>query len=523
MYRKRDDLSQLIQSLSGGEKRYFVGFSKAFTASGESPLYLQLYQQYENGKSKHQNPVLDLEEKSLSMTKKRLYFNILKSLRLFHQEKSINIIVQNTLSEVEILYNLGLAEQSLFLLKKAHSLATEHEKFGLLLQILEWESRLNVVLDEPTRPHEELVAEEQHVMRQQQQYRFLENLYVKAEALKKKYGFVRGALVGEVQVATINAPGMPTLKGCLSQKATFYFYFIYSLYYWMTLKHDKAMEYSKLMVALGTACLPPGDYINGLLKHITSCVCVGRFEEALQGLAVGTAFIEEERLTQSHGFTGKMFAYKATYELIIYNYMGKRAKLKETIDYVEKQLEHFDKTITFESRHVIVGNLMNAYIGLGQLEKADGIWDSLFNKQSKAIRRDIYADLYLFRLFSLLQGGTYALLPFAAQSAIRYFRKCGDAEKLFEMEYPIAVLLQKERDYERTEVRREVMEQIGAIVETYISKINKSLCFQEHYSRYAIWCNSLLNEKPFYEEAAKWYVGFQAKEKLWRKIKGSEI
>jgi hypothetical protein len=508
MYRNRNDLSQLIQAMSGGEKGYFVNFSKAFNAETEYPLYLQLFRQHSNSQSKQPEHFSGTTEKSKIMAKKRLYQNVMKSLRSYHQEKSESIIIQNILTEVEILYNLSLAQQSLFQLNKAHELATKYEKFGLLVQILEWESRLNVVLDEPTRTQEAIVKEEEQVLEKQRQFRFLENVFVKAETIKKKYGFVKGDMIAEVETETIHAIGMPLETQLLSEKAAFYYYFIYALYYWMTFQHERAFVYSQKLITPGINSIPPGDYINGLLEHITSCVCTGKFKDALKGIELGTAYIEKEKLTQSHAFTGRMFAYRSTYALIIYNYMGDVKKLKETILHTEQQLKHYDPILTFESKQVIIGNLMNAYMGLGNLKKADEIWDTMFNRHSQTVRRDIYADLHLFRLFSLLQSKSYSLLPSAANSAIRYFKKSDDAKSVFEVELPIATLLSKERRYEKPEILREVVEQIEAVVSNFISKLHGTKDFQEHYTRYMIWSMAIQQGEPYYIVAKKWYKSF---------------
>ncbi|UZJ63952.1 hypothetical protein OKW96_16280 [Sphingobacterium sp. KU25419] len=512
MYRKRNDLNELVKSLSGGEKRYFTSLSKAFTGKDENPIYQQLFTLLVNGESNLQNQFEDYNEKALTGAKKRLYNNILKSLRLFHQEKSANIIIMNLLTEVEILYNLGLSEQALFLLKKAYSLACAYEKFGLVLQILEWEGRLNVVLEIPTRNQSAIVKEESDVMEKQMQYRFLENIYGVAETYKKQHGFAKADLKEEVKSITIGAKHMPLLKDCLSEKARYYFNFIHALYYWMTFDHKSAFEYSKKLLLNDNNPIPPGDYINGILEHITSCVCLGKFEEALGGITIGSAFIEDEKLTQSHAFTVRMFAYKATYRLIIYNYMGKHKPLRTEIKNTEKELKKYEHIISFFSKQIILGNLMNAYMGIGELDKADAVWDSMFNKQAKAVRVDIFSDLYLFRLFSLLHSKTYSLLPSAALSAVRFYRKDEHAQQRFDVELPIAMFLQKERDYSKPKVIREVMEAAKKIVQQFIGTLKGINNFQEHYTRYIIWCDAIINDEPYYEAAARWYNSYTTKQ-----------
>jgi hypothetical protein len=509
MIRRREDLYLLIKSLSGAEKRYFRNFSKAFSATGESPLYIQLFDQLDKEDQQHQNQIEKLSDNSLSMTKWRLYDTMLKSLRLFHQDKHIGIVIMNLLADVQILYNLGLAAQALFQLQKAYKLSVEYELFDLLLETLEWESTLNVVLEKETRSQDAILKEEREVLGKQIQLALLKTIYGKAERIKKKYGFVKGPMVIELKEQTVKSTDMPVFPECLSKKAEYYYNFIQALYHWMTFDHQKAYTYSEKLLHPESRSISPGDYINGLLEHITCCVCLCRFDEALEGLKLGMASIEEKNLTQSHVFTARMFAYQSTYKLIIYSYQGDKVKLLQEIRHTEEKLKEYEHPLPFERKQVIIGNLMNAYMAIGEQEKADQIWAKMFNKHSKEVRQDIYADLYLFRLFSLLQTKTYVLIPSAALSAIRYFKKTENPEQQFELELPIAQLLQKDHDYSKAALREELFNEIKKIISRYIKKISPKTGFQEHYSRYQIWINAIQKERPYVQEAAAWYKHYK--------------
>jgi hypothetical protein len=508
MKRKTNDLQNLVLSLSGGEKRYFSLFSKAFSKN-EGTLYLDMYQRLAKGESK----LLD-EEKGytptvITMTKQRLFNNILKSLRLYYQDKSVDMVIQNQLSEVEILYKLGLPEQGLLLIHKAYQLAESNEKFGLLLQVLEWEKRMNIVLDIPSRAPESIAEDERATLDKLRQIMSLEHIYSKALKLKKQYGYAKGDARQELENETILSTDMPPLKDCLSNKAVFYHNFIYAIYYWMIFDHHQSFSYSKRLMEPGKNAILPSDFINALLQHITSSVCLGYFEDTLNGIQVGEVYVKEYHLDQSRTFNSLMYVYQATYEMIVYNYMGMHQQLIESIKRTEERMLHLGQAIPFELRLVLSGNLMNAYMGIGEVNKSDELWDSLFNKQSSAIRRDVYADLYLFRLFRLLQDKNYALVAPAALSAYRYYRKFEDAKAVFEVELPISLLLQKEHRWEQSSVRGKMLKQLQSIVQDYIDQLEGARRFQEHYSRYVIWCEAILKDEPYHQAAARWYKKYR--------------
>ncbi|AOM80036.1 hypothetical protein BFS30_24460 [Pedobacter steynii] len=491
--------------MSGGEKRYFSKFSKSFNVTGEQPMFLQLFQYLENAESELPKIFFESSPQALTTTKRRLYQNILKSLRSMNEDKSIDISIGNQLADIEILYHLNLPEQGAFIINNTRRLAASHERFGLLLQVLEWEKRLNIVLDKPTRSAEEILAEEQKVLQQFRQVMDLENIYGKAKTLKKQYGYVKGKMKKNLERETIAAPAMVRLTDCLSEKARYYYYFIYALHSWMVFDHDQAYRYSKHLLSTAAEVILPDDYIEGILEHITSCVCMGFFEEALNGLEISSAYMEIHKLDQSPAFVVRMFAYNSVYRLIIYNYMGSRSKLRNVIKETESKLIHYEKLLSFEIRQVILGNLMNAYVGIGNLHKADEIWNSMFNKQAKTIRRDIYADLYLFRLFSLLQARNYSLLQPATLAASRYYHKFKDAPSLFEFEMPIVNLFTKQIRLDKPEAIEELLSQIKVLIDQYNVRLKGKATFQEHYTRYLIWIDSLINNSPYNEVAAKWY------------------
>lgn len=508
MYKNRDDINKLVESLTSGEKR---NFSSLYKREGYDPLYVQIFSQLQKGKSPLTKDVLDLDSRSLTAAKRRLYDNILDSLCSLHHSSSINLTLQKQLSSIEVLYSKGLAEQGLIIWEKAYRLAVEHEKFALLFQILDWEKRLNIVLDSPTRPSMEIKAEENEILLKLQQILSLERLYSHIMVIKKKYGFVKGSLKTRLNRETVGSNEMPKEKDCLSNTAVYYLNLIQSVYHWMTFEHKSAYEYSKELIRQHAKNILPSDYIGGILQHITSNVCLGYFQDALDGINLGSAYIEEYRLNQANSFRSLMFAYQATYRIVVYQYMGNRTALLQTIKETEHQLKEFETFLPLDMRQIITGNLMNAYLSVGNLNKADKIWLLMNDKQFKLVRQDIHADLYLFRLFSLLHGKTYALLPSASLSALRFYKKKENANMKYDVELPIAQLLQKERPYEKKEVLREVMEAVSQIVQQFISSMKGTHNFQEHYSRYVIWCDAIIHDEPYYEAAKRWFKRFKPK------------
>lgn len=140
-----DDLFNLVKSLSKNEKRFFKLYA---TNQGEEKSYMKLFEaierqdQYDETSIKEQ---FKLEKKFLntfSSWKNYLYSIILKSLRNYHAERSVNTQLASMYTDIEILYEKGLYEPCRKIISKAKMIALEHEKYPFFFLFVEYESDL---------------------------------------------------------------------------------------------------------------------------------------------------------------------------------------------------------------------------------------------------------------------------------------------------------------------------------------------------------------------------------------------
>lgn len=503
MYKKKDYVNELIHALTNGEKRHFYNLYKDAEQSDDPANFWLLFESIRSGKS--QVPNLKSDKRALTSAKRLLYENLLKSLRSLHENASVDISIQNLLTNVELLYNHSLAEQARLVLHKAYILAVKHEKFGLHIQALDWEKRLNIVLTHNTRTIEALMEEERSVIEKMMQMKNLESIYSHILTLKRQYGYARGAVKDLLDRETIQSRLMPDLAACLSKKSVYYYNLILAVYYWMTFDHDRAFQHSKQLTRTNECNVLPNDYINGLLQHITSSVCIIRFGEAIATIDQSEQYINENKLNQSQPFTYLMITYHSIYKMIVYNYMGDTARLSAIVTETERMLQVHQQALPFTNRQVILANLMNSYLGLNELDKCEKLWDQLFNKQSKTIRLDIYGDLYLFRLFLLLHDKNLPVLNSAAHSAAKFFKKHFDESNQFELELSLANKLKRDLNLENSKIFRATLLELKTMILEFIIKLKVPFGFQEHYTRYVIWADALAENKTYTEAAQEWY------------------
>ncbi len=139
-------LFELIKSLNKSEKRYFKLFSSRHTI-GEENGYLKLFD-FIDRMDTYQEDLIFMHFKGqallnkFSITKARLYSNILRSLDSFNANTSHDAQLFRSIHCADILYNKGLYKQCEKLLKSAEKQAKKYERFNILLEVKQKQKKL---------------------------------------------------------------------------------------------------------------------------------------------------------------------------------------------------------------------------------------------------------------------------------------------------------------------------------------------------------------------------------------------
>ena len=506
-YLNKDDLKSLTDSLSQAEKRHFYQYLKSQNRQ-EVPYYLELFQVISDQKSQLDQLPKMTSKKAFSNAKIRLYRHLMESLRIYHQNSSAELSIQHMICEIEILYDRGLPEQSIIILRKAQKAAAGQENFGLLLQLLTWERKINIISDTPTRNKLDIALEERSIFEHFDEVNTLESIFSKVIDIKKQYGYVKGTARKSLDQIILKNPKLDAAGNIRSKRGIYYFNFIHSLYHWLTLDHKQAYQYSKELLAPALQLISPNEYLEGILQHVTSCMGLGYFEETLEGLLLADTFIAQKRFQHSTRFLLRVFYFRICYRLIVYMYMGALKELQETIEDAHVQIKKFSAQLSIEMKLVIYANLRNACIAAGDHEQAEQLLDMLLYKESRYVRKDVYNDLFLSRIFSCLAGNNFALVPSMAAAACRQYKQVENVRNKHDVGLQIASMLMKDYDYEKEETRQKVMKDIKSILHEAIiahAGLNK---FHEMYTFYYIWTESILEQQPFHITAAAWYAQY---------------
>ncbi len=134
---QRNILFQLIHSLGKREKAYALGFMKQ---SGKANNHIQLFKKIavmkEYDKEKLLRSLPDTFPKgNIAVQQHHLYENILRSLRLYHEERHPFYSVHSIMIEADILHEKGLSELAVKRLAKAKKIAEQLHYLSALVDI----------------------------------------------------------------------------------------------------------------------------------------------------------------------------------------------------------------------------------------------------------------------------------------------------------------------------------------------------------------------------------------------------
>lgn len=144
--RVKAELYELIQTLSGTEKRYFrlnVNRHKKDSASHSWELYEVLL-----GMEEYNEELLRSRLKDASFLPQLAFYKnylkklILRSLREYHRESSIDMELREQLDHIEILHAKGMIQWCQRLLKRLYKQALQLEALNTLLEVNRWEMQL---------------------------------------------------------------------------------------------------------------------------------------------------------------------------------------------------------------------------------------------------------------------------------------------------------------------------------------------------------------------------------------------
>ena len=424
--KKTDDLFQLIKSLSKSEKGYFKKFSYLYTIEGEKN-YLKLFDAIEKQQEYDEKKLLKLFQKEdfikqFPRAKNYLYRLILKCLRLYHSERTIELELKELLEYIEILYHKQLYELYWKELKRAKKLAQENENFLSSLEIISWE---NKVLQEEhdmeglKKLSDSASVDEQQIMKQYLNYREYEWIYL--ESFLKYYQ--KGSIRHEEEMlnykSLMRKAVMKNEQRALSTKAKIEFFQINAFYCFINANYIEAQQYIEQVIQLMEKS---SFFKDNPKKHLQYLHNLSLLYLSIKKYYKLPLLIHKMKDIAVSFERIKLMAFSchSNIELL---YLGFTGSFQEGIEYsrkLETEISKYKTKIDQKFLIQLYSQLAYLYMGAKRYSEALKWINKVINDQYERINSQLYSEAKIFNLIIHYEMKNMDLLEYIVRSTYRF-------------------------------------------------------------------------------------------------------
>lgn len=432
--KKENALYELIHSLNNNEKRYYM---LEATAKRKDSNLSKLFEVISGQKKYDEAAIIEhfgskSFTKQLHVTKNHLYEAILKTMRAYNVEKSLEHKMKGMLQDVQFLYDKRLAHQAKTVLKRVSKLAEQHEKYTTQLEALDWEAKIlasEFYVGSIEKDIDNISDKYYEILEKLQNSREYNDLQSKMFNNYYKEGIERKNENYKTNDQIINQFILKDSNRALSFKAKCCFYNIHSIYYKINNNWDKAYEYRKNLLQLfeESGRVNPEE-LNMHFSAINNLMPVslhfGNYDEVQNLLnKVRNLPTKYPKVKVSEDLEMKIFTHSNIVELSMFVRTGEVEKGEKLIEqitpFIEKNMSRFRK---FPLLHLYY-NIAYFYFSVGKYSKSIQWMNKILNDNSLKSIEDIHSSSHILTMILQFEQGRDELLNYLARSTHRYLNK----------------------------------------------------------------------------------------------------
>ena len=495
------ELFKLIKSLTKSEKRFFKLSSSL--QSGEKN-YLKIFDFIERQTSYDENELKNAFKgetfiKHLPSEKNHLYKLILKSLRSYYSEQSVNSMLTQEIKNVEILYNKALYRECEKFVSRAKQMAEKYEKFYYWFELISWEKRLLESAYESgvfSTDLDKLVKEEEMVIAKLRNLAEYTVIYSKINLVFRSGGFTRNEKERKMVEDIANYHLIKGKNTALSSKAASICYYIKGLCAATNRNYDDSFQFfnrtreildDNPLIKLDTG----GRYIMTLF-HLLRCYTDNREFDEAKKLITEIRELQSKKGFNSTDISVRIFANSYYHELVLLHSLGEFQKSVELIPTIEKNQEIYKDKVSKEMEVLLTYNKAYSCFGVGEYKKALQYLNEVLNDNEQNLRQDIYSFARLFNLVIHYELENFDFLDYVIKSTNRYLSK---HERDYEIENVCIKHIRKLAKTPTTVNRMEIFEKMNEDVTRLLEDHNERVVLE--YFNVSAWVDSKINKCSF--------------------------
>jgi len=420
---KKDKLHELIRSMSMAEKRRFTIDASQHT-SGKERKYILLFDVMVEMKDYHTEALVEVLKshgyatQHLASDKNYLYNLIIKSLSSFYSGKNTSLNIKEKLHQVEILFERGLYEQCISILKKTESQARKYDLYALLIEIATWKGRTYERLGEYSKAAGELQHTLSHMAWMDNRMAF-KKLFYQMQELVERIPSVRNEQEMKIYKDFISHPFLENEEIPLSFHAGLDFWRIHQHYHQAVGNVSEELEANHKLLGLMES---QADYIEEFPYDYATIL-----SRILRLSLQGTEEAFEENLERLQSFPSKAKKLKRSVEarvnidsgLIRLEKLIKDQRYEEAINF-QKEM---DKVCQLHRKHMKKGDIFKChflsaviFVKVNRIKDALDKVNVLLNEHRSAANRELQISLEILNMVVHYHLGNFSLLKYRAKS-----------------------------------------------------------------------------------------------------------
>ena len=432
---KSDQLFNLVQSLSKGEKRFFKVYASRLNTSSDKK-FIVLFDAIEKQKVYDEIKILEkhkqLNPAQFSNLKAHLYYQLLKSVKLCNSSNLENIKITELLDYARILYNKCLYKECVKMIDKAKAMAMENDRSVLLLEILELEK---LVIPKTLESGNEqrvnqLILTTNHVAASIKNINIFSNLSLKLNSYYVQTGFSRSKQDLEKVNRFFNSSLPKYDEKKLSFHEKLYLFNSFVGYYFFIQDFKKGYEYANKWVALFEQQPEMKRHkLELYIKALNSLLAVQnklyKYKEFSETQKQLIAIKRDKSLIVTENINLNLFKAIYVHEINRHFMLGEFKSGTRIVSALEGELNKLIPKLDKHSVLLLYYKIACLYLGSGNYKTAIKWLNKIYNEREIDLREDIYSFARILLLVCHFELGNDYLVESNIRSTYRYFTKKG--------------------------------------------------------------------------------------------------
>lgn len=500
-----NNLFELIKSLDKSEKRYFKVYSSRHVI-GDENSYIKLFDYIEKMSEYDEEKLFkDFKGQALlnkfSITKARLYNNILKSLDSFYANSSVDAQLFKQLHSADILINKGLYNQAEKLLHSVEKQAEKNERFYLLMEVRQRQKVLmentlytqvnQTSLEEVHQRDLEILNE---INRCNELWHFKSLLFHEIN--------LKGKIRDEETILQVKnvADKLDTVDlNNASATAKYLYHHAKGAYYFALNDLECALYHLKsnytLLEANDAFRQDKPNFVFSLLTNLVYVSTKLKFyAEARHYLNLLKTDFGNESSTPSLDLEIKYFSSRYSLELFLLCEQGSFNKAIELVPQIEEGYAKFGNNISSIRKAYIDFKIAVSYLSNGDYSKSLNWLNRILNESKIDQKQDIYCFSLLLSLIVHYELKNYDYLPYAIHSVKRYFKS---RNQIYQFEALFLKLINKLSKTDNNFDLEDALVPFEAELKSLTNDPTEKVVFE--YFNFHTWVKSKIARKSFTE------------------------